>query len=390
MDIRTACEVLRQLLDGIDPETGEVTPEEHLVREDTVRQALLMALQAMGARPASGQVLTTRSGRLNAGRPWTREDLADLRSMYESGVSIDEIAQLTHRRARGIRLQLNLMAGGGARRSERVEIPDRFPAAGGEPSQKSGRPANSHQPWSPEQDAHLIQLHAEGWNTKEIANTFARSANAIEARLKKLGLTEADGLEENDPSRPWTEKDTLTLSRLAAQGHRPEVIAEQMQRTQAAVKARMFYMGEDVAAPEVIPQSEHESDAAHPSGGMALSPAATSSRRWTQEEDAYLQSAWQAGVSVDDMAKTLGRRERLVRCRLIYLDIADRGELGECAAPPELAHQGLPWYPEEITMLQHLFRQGESCENMAAQLKRSAEVIRNRLTLLGLVESTTE
>lgn len=389
MDIRTACKVLCQLLDGIDPETGEVTPEEHLVREDTVRQALLMALQAMGACPASGQV-QTHSGRLNAGRPWTREDLADLHSMYESGVSIDEIAQLTHRHARGIRLQLNLMAGGGARRSERVEIPVRFPAAGGEPSQKPGRPANSHQPWSPEQDAQLIQLHAEGWNTKEIANTFARSANAIEARLKKLGLTEADGLEEDDPTRPWTEKDTLTLSRLAVQGHRPEVIAEQMQRTQAAVKARMFYMGEDVSTPEVMPQSEHESDAAHPSGRMTLSPATTSSRRWTQEEDAYLQSAWQAGVSAGDMAKALGRRERLVRCRLIYLDIADRGELGECAAPPEMAHQGLPWYPEEITMLEQLFRQGRSCEDMAVQLKRSAEVIRNRLTLLGLVESTTE
>ena len=52
--------------------------------------------------------------------------------------------------------------------------------------------------------------------------------------------------------------------------------------------------------------------------------------------------------------------------------------------PPELARQGLHWYPEEIDLLLHMFRQGASAEAMAAKLLRSVDLVRSRLEILGL------
>lgn len=376
MDICTAAEVLRALLEGIDPETGEVLPEGHLVFEDTAQQALALAVEVLLSQNPAGQRLVNKSGHLNAGRPWTKEDLAELRRLYESGVSIDEIARLTQRRVRGVRLQLNLMAGGGSRRSDRVDIPDRLePDNAGEmvfdPARLPSQPANSYQPWSPEQDEHLRTLHAEHWRVSEIAKTFGRSRGAIESRLKRLGLTDSPPAVDVLSARPWTEEDTIELHQLASQGHSAEHIAGKMRRTTESVKARLFYLGEDVSAPALFP---------------APSPAVSPSRRWTPEDDSYLRQAWAEGVTIQEMCTYLERRDRLVRCRLVYLDIADRTILGEAAASPELAHQGLPWYPEEIESLQHMFRQGYTHEDMAVQLRRSVNVIRSRLDLLGLLE----
>ena len=113
MNISQAADFLRRLLAGAHPDTGEVLPEDHLLQRADVREALLTALQAMGAQETWGELPLTRSGCLNASRPWTQEDLADLQALYGSGMPIEEIARLIHRRPRGVRLQLNLLAGGG-------------------------------------------------------------------------------------------------------------------------------------------------------------------------------------------------------------------------------------------------------------------------------------
>ena len=52
------------------------------------------------------------------------------------------------------------------------------------------RVENEGQPWSPEHDSILLDLHQKGVPAKEIAVTLRRRTGAVRARLKKLGITE--------------------------------------------------------------------------------------------------------------------------------------------------------------------------------------------------------
>ena len=49
---------------------------------------------------------------------------------------------------------------------------------------------NQGQPWSPEHDRCLLDLHQKGVPVNEIAVTLKRGSGAVRARLKKLGITE--------------------------------------------------------------------------------------------------------------------------------------------------------------------------------------------------------
>lgn len=376
MTFSEAASIIRQLLSGVDPETGEVQPTEHLLYAPAVREALLTALQVMEMQETTGSVQVTRSGRLPANRPWTEADLADLRNLYESGMSVDEIARLTHRRARGIRLQLNL--------------------TNKHPHDKRGMP------WTKADDVSLANMFRDGQDIPQLAETFGRSPRGIEKRLQKLGLLP----DENDPdsvTRPWTDAEVGILHGLALRGLSAADIATRMNRTEEAVNARIFYLGLDSAAPALFPAGTpapprkktadapaHDSPAAPSPLPEKVAAAISPSRRWTPEEDAYLRQAWADGVGLPEIARRTNRRDRLVRCRLVFLGLGDRSLLDEPPLPPELAHQGLPWYPEEIEALHRMFRQGLTPEAMAAQLLRSVGVVRSRLELLGLSDDKPE
>ncbi len=49
---------------------------------------------------------------------------------------------------------------------------------------------NQGQPWAPEHDRCLLDLHQKGVPISEIAITLKRNSGAVRARLKKLGVTE--------------------------------------------------------------------------------------------------------------------------------------------------------------------------------------------------------
>lgn len=321
MDIRQAVDILHLLKDAIDPSTGEVLPQDHFLRGAEVQDALQTAIEKVEAGMApEGR----EKSKLNAGRPWTQSELDDLRSLYEGGVSVADIARMTQRRERGVRLQLNLMAGGGARRDDRVAVPDVIEArslAEMAPATPARGPVNSQHPWTAENDANLVKWFGEGNTPAQLAGAFGRSVYAIERRLQKLGLL--DAAKENTQVQPLSADFAGTVIR---------------------------------------------------------------SRRWTSEEDAYLRRAWAEGTAIGDMCARLDRRDRLVRCRLIFLGVCDHSVLGSAPMPPELAHQGLPWYPEEIELLTRLYRERRTTAEMARLLKRSEPVVRNRLELLGLSE----
>ena len=114
MERDKALHILNALAEGIDPASGEQFSEDSpYQRADTVR-ALYSAIQVLqgatpqpGATPAQPPAVKPqpekparpRAERANAGRPWTPEEEAQLGQAFDSGRSIDELAQ-AHQRSR--------------------------------------------------------------------------------------------------------------------------------------------------------------------------------------------------------------------------------------------------------------------------------------------------
>ena len=57
--------------------------------------------------------------------------------------------------------------------------------------QRNIKAENQGQPWSPELDRCLLDLHQKGVPVNEIAVTLKRGSGAVRSRLKKLGITES-------------------------------------------------------------------------------------------------------------------------------------------------------------------------------------------------------
>lgn len=107
MNALQAQEILQLLLNGIDPLTGEIFPDDHVCNEPDVIRAIHHAIVALGKGSIlSQQKDNEKSSKArnplteNAGKMWTQEDDGCLIEMYEKGASITQIA--THyRRTKG-------------------------------------------------------------------------------------------------------------------------------------------------------------------------------------------------------------------------------------------------------------------------------------------------
>jgi hypothetical protein len=105
MERDKALHILKALADGIDPASGEQFADDSPYQcPDTVR-ALYWALQAL-EQPASPSAPPEKPARPraegvrgNAGRPWTSEEEAQLSQAFDSGRTLDELAQ-AHQRSR--------------------------------------------------------------------------------------------------------------------------------------------------------------------------------------------------------------------------------------------------------------------------------------------------
>lgn len=107
---------------------------------------------------------------------------------------------------------------------------------------------------------------------------------------------------------------------------------------------------------------------------------------WTDEEDRYLRQAWAENVTVDDMRRQLRRTLRSVKCRLVYLGVADYAILERKYQPPAgCEHSGLPWYPEEEEAVKALYAAGISPREIARQLKRTLRAVALRMVHLALI-----
>ena len=108
--------------------------------------------------------------------------------------------------------------------------------------------------------------------------------------------------------------------------------------------------------------------------------------RWSEEEDQYLRQAWADNVTMDDMRRKLRRTLRSVKCRLVYLGIADYTILERRYQPAKgCEHSGLPWYPEEEEAVRAFFAAGIVPMDIARQLKRSLRAVALRMVHMELI-----
>ena len=96
-----AAQILETLAKGIDPETGEVFPEDSPLNNTYVVRALFVrahALQqdASSANPKRAPV----EGQEHAWQPWSAEEENRLLAAFDGGVTVQELA-VTHKRKVG-------------------------------------------------------------------------------------------------------------------------------------------------------------------------------------------------------------------------------------------------------------------------------------------------
>ena len=94
--------ILLQMLDGLDPTTGEVLPPDHLLNDATVIRALHTAVLALTDISHPVRAPVNRNGRLNAGRAWTEMDRDALAALSRSGASMETMCEKLQRRRRGV------------------------------------------------------------------------------------------------------------------------------------------------------------------------------------------------------------------------------------------------------------------------------------------------
>jgi len=93
-------EVLKALADGIDPTTGEQFPAASAYQHPDIVRAIYSAIRFLetGSSPAR-LAASGKSGPENAGRPWSQEEDLRLGRDYDSGKSVDELAE-AHKRSK--------------------------------------------------------------------------------------------------------------------------------------------------------------------------------------------------------------------------------------------------------------------------------------------------
>lgn len=164
-----AIEILEQLMDGVNPETGEVLQGDHVCAEPQVLRAFHLAIVTLRGQTAGVAMdgMHTRNGRLSAGRLWTVEDDAELTELYQRAMSMEDICRLTQRRRRG--------------------VANRLAYLGLEPHPSSDG-TNVGQPWSEDEEKRLIELYQSHASVSDIAKLLKRNPGGITARLERLGL----------------------------------------------------------------------------------------------------------------------------------------------------------------------------------------------------------
>ena len=253
MTHHTAAEILRKLIDGINPVTGEVLPKDHLCNYPEVIRALHTAIVAMNETPPllpssfsseplpfpentpptdppESDRLNRKNGLPNAGRPWTQADSDALIRLYRSGISMEQICKVLNRRERSVNRQLIYL---GLIEQERK-------------SHTPPRPGLERvgMQWTQLEDNRLENLYKMKKPIDEISRELGRTPYAVFLRMEKLELYGAvPGYPQYDLLPKWTQEDTKMLQTLFKEGKSVSELADYFGRSEKAISTRLFYMG---------------------------------------------------------------------------------------------------------------------------------------------------
>ena len=100
MDIQEALEVVRKLLNGEDPSTGQTVRGDSLFQHAQVTAALNRAAQALEFQKQRER--TRASLPANAGKPWSNAEDAQICEEIRHGIDFQEIARIHCRTAGSI------------------------------------------------------------------------------------------------------------------------------------------------------------------------------------------------------------------------------------------------------------------------------------------------
>ncbi len=102
-----AAQILEALARGIDPETGEVLPENSPINSTHVLRALFLGAKALReSSPLKPPQRPTVEGTEQAWKPWTKEEEVRLVAAFQNGTSVQALATDHQRKIGGIRARL--------------------------------------------------------------------------------------------------------------------------------------------------------------------------------------------------------------------------------------------------------------------------------------------
>ena len=104
MELSAALPILRSLADGVNPNTGEVFPNESPYSEPQTLRAIFAGMGLVEKELERAKRLERLPK--NFGKPWSEEEDDVLRGNFESGTTMQEIARRHSRTVSGVRLRL--------------------------------------------------------------------------------------------------------------------------------------------------------------------------------------------------------------------------------------------------------------------------------------------
>jgi len=104
MDEAQALKIITSLAEGVHPQTGEIFPEDSPYQDPQIVRALFAVVRMLDGKRTATRPRTEMPG--NAGKPWGKDEDQLLKSGFNAGKSIPDLAQQHQRTTAGIQARL--------------------------------------------------------------------------------------------------------------------------------------------------------------------------------------------------------------------------------------------------------------------------------------------
>jgi hypothetical protein len=195
--------------------------------------------------------------------------------------------------------------------------------------------------WRPNDDLSLRRWYPQGVPVVEIARRLGRTADAVDARRRLLGLA------PRRRPREWSARQDALLLASRRAGIPARIVADRLGLPLETVRRR----------------------------GRAIAPARAASRRWAPDEDERLREALASRRSLGGLACALGRSEGALRTRARTRGLAPGAE------------RRRRWTAPEDDLVRSGYESGLTCRTIATELlggRRTPECVSARARKLGL------